>query len=253
MRTAPCSCSRAMARSSAVMALRTHTASVRPARSDSAVTSPPAPRRVTRRPSLSSMCSTGPRFETSTRPRSGSASSLPSVSAMRASNLPTPGTAHPPRSASPAVTALLHAFADDLASLLEVAVGDGLDLGGQAHRRLHTREVELDLPGVDADVAGDPVPVVGGEVGGDGGYLGEQVDVGGERGHGPVQEEQVLHEEHQLLGHASPVGEEGLGELADLPYELVGRHGRGVLGRAVEPEVADHAVEVGAPGEGPQL
>ena len=132
-------------------------------------------------------------------------------------------------------------------------MGDPLHVGCEPHGGLHAVQVDLELPGVDAHVAGDALPVVGGEVRSDVGDLGEQVDVGGERGHGAVEEQQVLDEEHELLGHARPVGEQRLGELADLAYELVGRHGGGVLHGLVEAQVAHDGVQVRVLGQGAEV
>ncbi len=74
--------------------------------------------------------------------------------------------------------------------------------------------------------------------------LADDVHVGSHHGQRAVEEEHVLHVQHELLGHARAVAEEPLGEVADLGGELLGGEGGGVDGRAVEPEVSDHRVDV---------
>ena len=98
--------------------------------------------------------------------------------------------------------------ADGLAPGLELAVADALGPGRDADRRPHPVEVDPRVARVDADLGGDPVAVAGGEVPGDLDDLAEQVDVGREGGDDAVQEKDVLHEEHQLLGQLRPVGEQ---------------------------------------------
>ena len=113
-----------------------------------------------------------------------------------------------------------------------------------AHRRLDRRDVDLRDVEIDADVVGDALPVLRGEVHGDLGERGEQVEVGRERGHGAVEEQQILDVEHQLLRHAGAVAEERLGDVADLADQLVGRHLRRVAHRAVKIEIANDGVDV---------
>ena len=72
-------------------------------------------------------------------------------------------------------------------------------------------------------------------------------------GQGAVEEEHVLHVEHELLGHARPVAEEALGEVADLGGELLGGERGGVDGGPVEAEVADHGVDVDVGGQGAEV
>ena len=109
------------------------------------------------------------------------------------------------------------------------------------------------MRGIDPDVAHDAVAVSGGEVGRHLGDLGEQVDVRRQGGDGAVEEQHVLDEQHQLFGHAGAVGEQGLGELADLGHELLGTDPGRVDRRAVEVEIPDHVVEVGVGGERPEV
>ena len=53
---------------------------------------------------------------------------------------------------------------DQLATLLQVAVGQLLGGRVDPERRLHAREVDGDVHRVDADVGREPIAVVGGEV-----------------------------------------------------------------------------------------
>ena len=148
---------------------------------------------------------------------------------------------------------VLHALANELPPGLQVPVAHPLDVGGDAQLGSHAVEVDRVLAGIDADLGRDPLAVAGREVGGDVGDLLEQVDVGRQRGQGPVEEEQVLDVEHQHLGEAGSVGEQVLDDLADLGQQLLGRHGRRVLDRLVQAEVADHGVQVGVGGQGAQV
>ena len=95
------------------------------------------------------------------------------------------------------------------------------------------------------DVTGDLLAVALGEVGGDGDDLAQDVDVGCHGGHRSVEEQDVLHEEHQLLWQPCAVTEQGLGDLAEFGDHLVRGHGGRVDRWPVEPEVADHRRDVG--------
>ena len=101
-----------------------------------------------------------------------------------------------------------------------------------------------DGPGIDSHLPGDPLAVVLVEVHHDRDDLAQDVDVGRHGGHRPVEEEHVLHEEHQLLGHPGAVAEQGLGDVAELGDQLLGGEGGGVDGGPVEAEVADDRVDV---------
>src|SRR5204863_292873 len=73
------------------------------------------------------------------------------------------GAAAPALRSPPLAAVLLHALADRLAPLLQVAVRERVDRLVDADRRLEAGQVDLQLPGVDADVRGDPFAVAGGE------------------------------------------------------------------------------------------
>src|SRR5437868_10138813 len=116
--------------------------------------------------------------------------------------------------AAPWTLALLHAAQDRLPAVLQIAEGQVLDLGREPEAGLHGVHVDPGLGGVDADLTHDALAVPLGEVQVDLGDLGEDVDVGRERGRGAVQEEQVLHEQHELLGDTGAVTEQLLGDVA---------------------------------------
>ena len=80
------------------------------------------------------------------------------------------------------------------------------------------------------------------------GDLGEQVEVGRESGDGTVEEDHVLDEQHQLLGHSRAVSEQGLHHPLELPDELVGSHGGGIDHIVEQTEVVSDRVEVGVVG-----
>src|SRR3546814_17939087 len=85
--------------------------------------------------------------------------------------------------------ALLEAVADQLAAGLEVAVGDPLYRAVEAEAGLHPREVEL-VAGtrIEAELAREALAVDGGEVHRQVADLTEDVEVGGQRRHGTVEE-----------------------------------------------------------------
>ena len=85
------------------------------------------------------------------------------------------------------------------------------------------------------------------------GHLLEQVDVRRQRRQGAVEEEQVLDVEHEHLREPGPVGQQLLDDVADLGQQLLGRHGRGILDRLVDAQIADHGVEVGVGRQGAQV
>src|SRR5680860_568210 len=116
--------------------------------------------------------------------------------------------------AAPASGAFLHAAKDRLATLLEVAEGEALDIGWEAEAGLDRIDVERGAGGVDPDVAHNAIAVVLSEVHVDVGDLAEDVDVRCERGRRRVQEHEVLHEQHELfrgcLLYTSPSPRDGL-------------------------------------------
>ena len=134
---------------------------------------------------------------------------------------------------------------DELAPFLELSVGQGVDGVGDAERGPDARHVRSgNGPGFHTHLQGDAIAVTFVEVDHDVDDLGDHVDVGRHDRQGAVEEEHVLHVEHELLGHARPVPEEPLGEVPDLGGELLRRETDGVDRGPVETEVADHGVDV---------
>ena len=87
-----------------------------------------------------------------------------------------------------------------------------------------------------------------GEVRRDVGDLCEKIEIGGEAGNGAVQEDQVLHEEHELFGHAGAVAQECLHDPLQLLGELIGCH-RGRVDDLVEKaKILGDSFEVGVVG-----
>ena len=71
---------------------------------------------------------------------------------------------------------------------------------------------------------------------------------------GPVDEHQVLREEHQLLGDLRAVAEQRLDDPLDLGHQRVGVDLRGVEDlRAVQPEVVGDRGQVGVGGQRPEV
>ena len=131
----------------------------------------------------------------------------------------------------------------------------------QARRRLVQPETRPDARHVgrpvrlvlQAELGHDALAVLGGEEQRDRLDFGEEVEVGGQGGDGAVEEHHVLHEQHQLLGHAGAEPEEGLDGALHLGRQLVGRQGDRVERRPVQAEQVDHVLHVDVVGEGAQV
>ena len=143
---------------------------------------------------------------------------------------------------------LLHPLADEVAALLQVAVGEPLDVGGSTPIDAFTAS-RSSSP---ARFGSTPISARCARRGCVAKYtctcgdLGEEVEVGGERGDGAVEEHHVLHEEHELLRHPGAVAEQLLRRSRWIsPISSSADSCVGSIDRAVEAEVADHRLEVG--------
>jgi hypothetical protein len=123
----------------------------------------------------------------------------------------------------------------------------GEPLGGAVHPEAGPDpvHVQLDRARVDADVGRDPVAVLGGEVQRDLGDLVEQIQVRRQVGDGAVDEDHVLDEQHQLLGHPSPEAQQRLDDLLHLAHQLLARQGERVDEGLLQLQLPGHGRQVG--------
>jgi hypothetical protein len=144
--------------------------------------------------------------------------------------------------------AFLETFANGLATLLKLSIRHLLDAAIDPERSLHAVGVEGVLLRIHTDLGGEASTVGRGEVRRDVSDLREKIEIGGEAGNGAVEEDQVLHEEHEFFGHAGAVAQECLHDPLQLLGELIGCH-RGRVDDLVEKaKVLGDSFEVGVVG-----
>ena len=112
---------------------------------------------------------------------------------------------------------------------------------------------DLSLGGVDPDVGGDLRPMSVGEVLIECDNLAQEVHIGGQGGKRSVQEEHVLHEQHQHLGKAGPVVEQLARQVSELAQQVFGPHRGRIHRRLVEAEIGDYGAKICVGGEGSQV
>src|SRR5262245_29657578 len=120
---------------------------------------------------------------------------------------------------------LLQPLLDDLAALDQLALGQRRGLLVHAERALEAAQIERHQPRIESHVAQDLLGVIGGEVAEDPRHLVEQVDVGSEPRRRAVEEDHVLHVEHQVLRELGALLEEPLQQVLDLVHQLLAGHG----------------------------
>src|SRR5580692_5571845 len=111
---------------------------------------------------------------------------------------PSPLSPRPAPAPTPAaaVGRPLELLAHLVAAVLELTVGEVLGRLVQPEARLQRRHVGRPVGlGFEPELFHDPLTVLLGEHDGDRLDLGEEVEIGGQRGDGIVEEDQVLHEE----------------------------------------------------------
>jgi hypothetical protein len=106
-------------------------------------------------------------------------------------------------------------------------------------------EVEREQPRVEADVTHDALGVMLCEVAVDARHLLEEVHVGREARGGAVEEDHVLHVEHQVLRQLGSLLEKTFQEILDLVHQLVAGHPGGILHRLIHLQHPHERVDVG--------